>query len=978
MAVRAERIIACLAKSLETPYQGSSSMTPSLYDTAWVSMVAKEGKWFFPECFQVVLESQSPGGGFGVDEGMSPAPPQQLDGILNTMAAVLALCRYQKNPSFSIQTGAPDHFAPLSWSNLQDRIDRARAYLDHALQCWDVSSTVQVGFEILVPSLLRLLHDEGLHFDFPGREALMVLHRRKMDKIQPALDLPCPPQTTLLHSLEGFIGSVELGKMAPCLTNGSMMGSPSSTAAYLIHSPNWDEEAENYLRHVVARNNGRVPSAFPISVFEISWVLSTLLSSGFEPDVLGFQNVSSLANYLETRLAEKNGVTGFAPGMLADADDTAKSIYSLDLLGRPIDCTPLLQAFECPTHFKTYSLETNESFSVNCNVMIALLACQVPSKHVAQISKALRFLCSAWDNGEWSDKWNTESQYTMMLMADALSSLIERWHDGALGDMDADYLAEHVPRVTLQILMRTLSAQSDESGSWKQSSEITAYGLLTLKSLASLPWVRTAIGIQVVYECIDRATEYLRAHNDRWDSPELIWVEKVNYGSSILSETYCLAALQRTVTDSTRWGKPTTGLCQVPRERIDRFCQFFARLPIFEGEPTWRLRASIVEGDLLFPALRRTALELAIFPFPTVNQTAKYLEYIPLTWTTSNSSAGKFGLSTARMIEMMVLSLLNFQVDKWFEETTEASRLQGDWTALRSVIRELFTEKIEEEKDHVKGRKREQVSPPPPQRPNCHPRHKRRQVKSLTGYGTSSIALQSNGHKRVTMDGDQDNIVTFLAEVKRTLTRFVQCVLQSPAVSSVPPALGRRVRQELCTFLLAHVKQGEDSGPQATRRTAMSQTYHEWVRTTSADHTSCPYSFEYFRCLVASDTGKDCFTGPLAQYLSQDVCRHLATMCRQYNDYGSMARDREEHNLNSIDFLMVGKEDEEKERHANTCTDKRLLLLEIAQYERECLELALKRLQPEVSKAAWNAWEVFLTVTDLYGQIYVARDINHK
>ena len=566
----------------------------------------------------------------------------------------------------------------------------------------------------------------------------------------------------------------------------------------------------------------------------------------------------------------------------------------------------------------------------------------------------------------------------MMLMADALSSLIERWHDGALGDMDADYLAEHVPRLTLQILMRTLSAQSDESGSWKQSSEITAYGLLTLKSLASLPWVRTAIGIQVVYECIDRATEYLRAHKDRWDSPELIWVEKVNYGSSILSETYCLAALQRTVTDSTRWGKPTTGLYQVPRERIDRFCQFFARLPIFEGEPTWRLRASIVEGDLLFPALQRTALELAIFPFPTVNQTAKYLEYIPLTWTTSNNAAGKFGLSTARMIEMMVLSLLNFQVDKWFEETTEASRLQGDWTALRSVIRELFAEKKEEEKDHVKERKREQVSPPPPQKPNRHPRHKRRQVKSFTGYSTSSIALQSNGHKRVTMDGDQDKIVTFLAEVKRTLTRFVQGVLQSPAVSSVPPALGRRVRQELCTFLLAHVKQGEDSGPQATRRTAMTQTYHEWVRTTSADHTSCPYSFEFFRCLVASDTGKDCFTGPLAQYLSQDVCRHLATMCRQYNDYGSMARDREEHNLNSMDFLMVGKEDDEKERHANTCADKRLLLLEIAQYERECLELAVKRLQPEVSKAAWNAWEVFLTVTDLYGQIYVARDINHK
>ncbi|PWY88421.1 Ent-kaurene synthase, partial [Aspergillus heteromorphus CBS 117.55] len=899
-------------------------MTLSVYDTAWVSLVAKEGEWLFPECFQVVLRSQSPGGGFGVNE---EAPLQQLDGILSTMAALLALCKHQKSPSPSIRDGPHQECTPPpSSSDLQDCIDRAQAYLNQALQCWDVRSTVQVGFEILVPSLLRLLHEQGLHFDFPGRNALMKLHRRKMEKIQSALDTPHPSQTTLLHSLESFIGSVDLGKMAPCLVNGSMMGSPSSTAAYLIHSPDWDEEAERYLRFVVARNNGRVPSAFPISVFELSWVLSTLLSSGFQATALGMENVSTLANYIESRLAENDGITGFAPGMLADADDTAKSIYSLRLLGRRTNCEAMLQAFEGPTHFKTYNLEAKESFSVNCNVLIALLASQDPSRHLTQISKALRFLCSAWENGKWSDKWNIEAQYAMMLLADALATLIERWHDGTLGrDLDPNLLADHVPLVTLQILVRTLSAQSTDSGSWKQSPEITAYGLLTLKALASLPWLRAAVGPQVIDERIDRAIEYLRVHQDRWNNPEVIWVEKVNYGSSILSETYCLAALQRKTTNPSRWGEPVTNLCKVSEKRLDQLCQFLSRLPIFKSEPRWRLQASILEGDLLAPALRRAAVELAVFPFPQGDRkegkTATYLEYIPLTWTTSNNAAASYGLSTSTMVEMMVLSLLNFQVDKWLEETTEDPRLRGDWAALKTL-----------------------ANPAEPSIPAAA------QINTL-------------------VDEEEDEKATFLAEAHRTLRRFVQGVLQNIFVRKAPPALRRRVRQELHIFLLAHVTQGENNDSHTT--TTMTRTYYDWVRTTSADHTSCPYSFEFFRCLVSSSVGKeDCFAGPRAQYLAQDVCRHLATMCRQYNDYGSIARDREEHNLNSVDFLVINNDTEEG--------DEKTLLLEIAKYERECLELAVKRLQPQVSKSVWKAWEVFLVVTDLYGQIYVARDINSK
>lgn len=192
-----------------------------------------------------------------------------------------------------------------------------------------------------------------------------------------------------------------------------------------------------------------------------------------------------MADYLEARLEENNGITGFgrgfrslrlnstwslmnfgnvAPGMLADADDTAKSIYFLSLLGRPTNCDAMLKVFEEPNHFKTYKLETKESFSANCNVLTALLGSKDSFQHVPQICKALTFLCSAWDNGKWGDKsvctfiradvisydelaqilsklQNIEPEYTMMLFANALASAIEHWNDGALEELGPKLLA---------------------------------------------------------------------------------------------------------------------------------------------------------------------------------------------------------------------------------------------------------------------------------------------------------------------------------------------------------------------------------------------------------------------------------------------------------------------------------------------------------------------------------------------------------
>jgi hypothetical protein len=236
-------------------------MSPSIYDTAWVSMVAKavEGNdevvWLFPSSFDYICDNQKASGGW---EG-----GDAIDEIVNSLACLLSLKRHYK-----VQTSEV--------SELADKIDRATQFLNTKLADWDIESTERVAFEILVPSLLDLVEHEGIHLRFPDAEKLRQLSQIKMSKINFSLLYKHP--TTMLHSLESFIGTVDFDQVSHHLAGGSMMGSPSSTAAYLMNTSVWDESAERYLREAVEngkRNgDGSVCNVFPISVFEFAWVSS--------------------------------------------------------------------------------------------------------------------------------------------------------------------------------------------------------------------------------------------------------------------------------------------------------------------------------------------------------------------------------------------------------------------------------------------------------------------------------------------------------------------------------------------------------------------------------------------------------------------------------------------------------------------------------------------------------------------------------
>lgn len=240
------------------------SMSVSIYDTAWLAMIIKsengKTRWLFPESFELLLHEQTP-------NGQWKAYSSDIDGILNTTAGLLALIKHQTQPvTIGIEKLPTD---------LESRISKARSQVETMLQSWDVISTRNVGFEIIVPALLEYLNQHGMTFRFPGQDALETLRSAKLAKFDPAM-LYSRKTTSLLHSLEALIGRVDFDRVSHHVHGGSMMASPSSTAAYLINTTTWDDEAEYYLHEVVrscdSDATGGVPCAFPTSIFELGWV----------------------------------------------------------------------------------------------------------------------------------------------------------------------------------------------------------------------------------------------------------------------------------------------------------------------------------------------------------------------------------------------------------------------------------------------------------------------------------------------------------------------------------------------------------------------------------------------------------------------------------------------------------------------------------------------------------------------------------
>ena len=498
----------------------------------------------------------------------------------------------------------------------------------------------------------------------------------------------------------------------------------------------------------------------------------------------------------------------------------------------------------------------------------------------------------------------------MMLLAEALTQLFRAWDTGRLKALPEALLRDRIPVILTQILNRTLLAQT-ASGAWgfEERPETTAYGILTLVAIHSLPWLMPLRDNAIFAARLGQ--EFLDRSQASWTKPAYLWVEKVTYGSTRLSEAYCLAAMKASQA-SYNWSNEMKYLLDIPEEPVSKLIQLFSTLESFQNEPRWKLMASVLEGFAFLPHLRSVGRTILSEQKEAKNE---YLAYIPCTWVLVNNHNHLF-LSANRLWIMMVLTVCNFRVDEYMESVV--AKLSNDRLELiKLLIHDLCSEEqtnnhatdLKHADDLEKAIHRTKHLPADPE-----------VTADMTR--TNGIESQINATDHISTNAREGYTVSTLIGVGAVLSHYVLAMLTYPGVRGASTSDHCDLRNALREYLLSHIAQITDNRNFATQPSQESsaipifsrprRSFYTWLHTTGAESVSCPFSFAFLTCLLGAtsvpaqersqEPADDCFSSIRQKYLAQEACTHLAVMSRLYNDFGSVSRDLIEANVNSINF----------------------------------------------------------------------------
>lgn len=642
----------------------------------------------------------------------------------------------------------------------------------------------------------------------------------------------------------------------------------------------------------------------------------------------------------------------------------------------------------------------------------------------------------------------------MMYLARGFALLVQH-HELCQAVFDlAPSLREDVPLASLSILMRIIGTQQVD-GSWDGVCEVTSYAILALSSLEKLPWIRQLdTGRIVAGMALGKA--FLNSNRDAWAKGRHLWIEKVTYSSPVLSEAYCLAAaavpLPATVYPQPGASKPQAVVSVNKKVMMGMRMAggLIARTPLFSKTDPWSLRVAEMQAYFSMQALQRRQVD--VFP-RTAKGKDKYLFIIPLALTASalEAGGGPGAVSHSVLYEMMVLSVLNFHADEYMEGVVE-KHFEGRLDSVRAVVWELFAEIQLEPSSIAEGGV----------------------AAAVNGHNGSSAREQARGDSQPTIADVKTVLGRFVRRILHhpavlssptSLQTRLAFELQTFLLAHITHAEdNHRLRAQL-NQAQATIHNGNGNGltnghangnsngntngslnghsngssnghangsghsdgnghtngnatptPSATSTTPTyhnpGRTFYHWVRSTSADHTSCPFSFVFFDCLIhaaaspqtTTPTPTLFTTSTRTAYLTESAARHLASLCRMYNDAGSLARDADERALNSLNFpeftststpTPTTQGHKRKRDHTNEkdgsedgVKGPKDELLWLASYERRGLETATELLEAELelggdgnaknARRLVGALRLFVRVTDLYGQIYVLRDVGTR
>lgn len=572
-----------------------------------------------------------------------------------------------------------------------------------------------------------------------------------------------------------------------------------------------------------------------------------------------------------------------------------------------------------------------------------------------------------------------------MLLAQAFMKLIRCWETGELAPPDSELLRNQVVLLVVRSLVRILLTQSSD-GSWgsRGPCEETAYAILTLEELAGLP-IASFLD-QQIRSALLHGRSYLEAHR-QVEQPEHLWVEKVLYGAQYISQAYILAALNAPEFPPME-GLRFNELLNLDYRAMSKATSVFQKVPLLASQPRWLIEASWIEGRLFLPMLQ----EVRKATFSRGGMTKdKYFAWIPTMWTLADNKNGTY-TSTKLVYDMMRLSVLNFQVDEFMEAVLDAKHSENHST-VRNIIEDLFI-------NHSFPGGTENRSSIT-HRPVLHARsisdfHSNKDIQIDKSFNNSTLEDQN------THESNANACSKVNQSISKSLQSFKNYITDIASAAGILPSTLSRIHAELKAFLLAHLTQTQMnkefsfykrtvaaplSNAPLSYQNSTSPSFRTWLFSIAAIHTSCHYSFVlYFALVSAVHGGSPLLRTTSQQYVAADVCEHLAKMCRLYNDCGSLKRDLAEGNLNCVNFpgfrdeeIEDNNDQDDKEKVESDVQEKKLKarLMALADWERKGLDSAMGELErnPRTDDRLMGAMKIFVDVTDVFGQVYMVKDL---
>ncbi|KAL8823522.1 MAG: hypothetical protein Q9191_005775 [Dirinaria sp. TL-2023a] len=594
-----------------------------------------------------------------------------------------------------------------------------------------------------------------------------------------------------------------------------------------------------------------------------------------------------------------------------------------------------------------------------------------------------------------------------MLVAQAFIKLLRCWEAFELAPVSEELLRDQVIVVAFRCLLRIVHTQNSD-GSWgsKGPREETAYAILALVELAGLPIASSFK--QQTHSALLRGRNYLKAHSQA-SKPEYLWVEKVLYGVQNISKAYILAALSP-LEHPHLHGQRIMTLLTINYSEMAKFADVFQKLPLLASQPRWLVLASWTEGQLFLPMLHE--VRRAAFCRAGMSKD-KYFTWIPVLWALANNTNG-YNMSARLLLDMMRVSVLNFQADELMEMALDAGE-NDDVSTVREMIEDLF-----KSVDHWNETEDLNVGTHALFQSDCadHDIRINDRIQDLNSRSKSlrdsqstpdAVPAPQNVHST-----EKNTLLASSVSLSESIRLFIHHITAIAKAACISKPSLHHIHIELKAFLHAHLTQTQLNRslflqkqaaaatqsigtPLIQQSSAAATSFRAWLYNTAAVHTSCPYSFALYLALASAGGSPPLLRTLRQRYVAEDLCGNLARMCRLYNDLGSLKRDIAEGNLNCVNFSefhqaanedwspvtasseVAGATNENSSGSRSIVEGDRMKeqLMELADWERKGIERAMQQLErdPDIDTRLIGALNVFVTVTDLFGQVYVVKDL---